>query len=239
MLEIIRSLLIGMFAIAVLLPVVRFAMRRLLSDSTGEKLTPEEQQYIQKKEWRLTFAYFFFACVLAVFSAGALAMLSSIIHASTGGWIHLLTPNFRAFFAPGLLLGLTLAVLPLRMVQRSLLGHDYEMYQSHLLQTEGRGSIKIYRLLFLTMVIISGVVVWFVMQWHIRIFENTLTVTNMLSEERSYSMSQISKIEYLGAEGEYLITFTDNSNINTTYLKPVQLEMIALLSEKSGKKVIR
>ncbi|MBJ6117652.1 hypothetical protein JAO76_05595 [Pontibacter sp. BT310] len=239
MLEIIRSLLIGMFAIAVLLPVVRFAMRRLLSGSTGEKLTLEEQQYIQKKEWRLTFAYFFFACVLAVFSAGALAMLSSIIHASTGGWIHLLTPNFRAFFAPGLLLGLTLAVLPLRMVQRSLLGHDYEMYQSHLLQTEGRGSIKIYRLLFLTMVIISGVVVWFVMQWHIRIFENTLTVTNMLSEERSYSMSQISKIEYLGAEGEYLITFNDNSNINTTYLKPVQLEMIALLSEKSGKKVIR
>jgi hypothetical protein len=239
MLEIIRSLLIGMFAIAVLLPVVRFAMRRLLSGSAGEKLTLEEQQYIQKKEWRLTFAYFFFACVLAVFSAGALAMLSSIIHASTGGWIHLLTPNFRAFFAPGLLLGLTLAVLPLRMVQRALLGHDYEMYQSHLLQTEGRGSIKIYRLLFLTMVIISGVVVWFVMQWHVRIFENTLTVTNMLSEERSYSMSQISKIEYLGAEGEYLITFNDNSNINTTYLKPVQLEMIALLSEKSGKKVIR
>ncbi|WP_162428118.1 hypothetical protein [Pontibacter pudoricolor] len=239
MLEIIRSLLIGMFAIAVLLPVVRFAMRRMLAGSTGEKLTPEEQQYIQKKEWKLTIAYFFFACVLAVFSAGALAMLSSIIHASTGGWIHLLTPNFRAFFAPGLLLGLTLAVLPLRMVQRSLLGHDYEMYQTHLLQTEGRGSIKIYRVLFLAMVIISGIVVWFVMQWHIRIFENTLTVTNILSEERSYSMLDIDKIEYLGKEGEYLITFKDKTNINTSYLKPVQLEMIALLSEKSGKRVIR
>ncbi|NDK54886.1 hypothetical protein [Pontibacter fetidus] len=239
MLEILRSLLISFFAIAVLLPVVRFAMRRLLTGTTGEKLTRDEQQYIQKKEWKLTIAYFFFACVLAVFSAGILAMFSSIIHASTGGWIHLLTPNFRAFFAPGLLLGLTLAVLPLRLVQRSLLGHDYELYQNYLLQSEGRGSIKLYRILFLVMLALSGIVIWYVMQWHVRIFENTLTVTNILSEERSYSMSQIDKIEYLGNEGEYLITFNDNSNINTTYLKPVQLEMIALLSEKSGKKVIR
>ena len=239
MLEIIRSLLIGMFAIAVLLPVVRFAMRRLLAGTPGAKLTPDEQQYMQKKEWKLTIAYFFFACVLAVASAGVLAMLSSIIHASSQGWLHLLTPNFRAFFAPGLLLGLTLAVLPLKLVQKSLLGHDHEMYQDYLLQTEGRGSIKIYRILFLVMVAISGVVVWFVMQWHIRIYENTLTVTNLLSQERNYSMSQITNIQYLGSEGEYLITFNDNTNLNTAYLKPIQLEMIALLSEKSGKRVIR
>lgn len=239
MLEIIRSLLIGMFAIAVLLPVIRFAMRRLLAGATGEKLTPNEQQYMQKKEWKLTIAYFFFTCVLAVFSAGVLAMLSSIIHASSQGWVHLLTPNFRAFFAPGLLLGLTLGVLPLKLAQKALLGHDYEMYQTHLLQTEGRGSTAIYRILFLAMIVISGVVVWFVMQWHIRVYENTLTVTNLFSQERSYSMSDINKIEYLGNEGEYLITFKDNTNINTAYLKPVQLEMIALLSEKSGKRVIR
>ena len=60
MLEIVRSLLIGLFAIVVLLPVIRFAMRRLLTGAAGEKLTPEEQRYMQKKEWRLTLAYFFF-----------------------------------------------------------------------------------------------------------------------------------------------------------------------------------
>ncbi|MEJ8757516.1 hypothetical protein WG947_10935 [Pontibacter sp. H259] len=240
MLEIIRSLLISFFAIAVLLPVIRFALRRLAIGQLPEQLlTPDELKYMQKKEWKLTIAYFFFACVLAVFSAGVLAMVSSIMHAASTGWIYLLTPNFRAFFAPGLLLGLTLAVLPLKLAQRSLLGHDYDMYQNHLLQTEGRGSMRIYRILFLVMVVISGVVVWFVMQWHIRIYENTLTVTNLFTQERSYSMLEIDTIEYLGDEGEYLITFKDKTNINTAYLKPVQLEMIALLSEKSGKRVIR
>ncbi len=214
-------------------------MRRMLAASKENALTPDEVKFMQKQEWKLTWAYFFFACVLAVFSAGVLAMVSSIIHASSNGWLHLLTPNFRALFAPGLLLGLTLAVLPLKLAQPTLISHDYALYKSYLRQTEGLHSIKIYRILFLVMLLLSGILVWFALQWHVTISAEQVKVTNLLSEERTYAMSEIDKIEYLGSEGEYLITFNDNTNINTTYLKPVQLEMIALLAEKSGKRVIR
>ena len=239
MLEIIRSLLISFFAVAVLLPVVRFAMRRMLIVHTENPLTQEETQYMQKQEWKLTLAYFFFACVLAVFSAGILAMVSSIIHASSQDSLHLLTPNFRAFFAPGLLLGLTLAMLPIRLVQQTLMSHDYDLYKNYLLQTEGSNSTTIYRILFLILLVLCGAVTWFALQWHVTINPEQIKVTNLVSEERTYSMSDINRIDYLGQEGEYLITFNDKTNINTAYLKPVQLEMIALLADKSGKRVIR
>src|SRR5690606_364095 len=113
MLEIIRSLLLSFFVIAVLLPVVRFALRRMLTP-VAPTLSAEEVAYIQKKEWRLLVAYFFFASVLSVFSAGILALFASIIHSSSEGFLYLLTPNLRAFFAPGLLIGLTLALIPLK-----------------------------------------------------------------------------------------------------------------------------
>lgn len=240
MLEILRSLLISFFAVAVLLPVVRFAMRRMAASTKGtEPLTTDEVQYMQKQEWKLTLIYFFFACVLSVFSAGILALLSSIIHSTETGFMYLLTPNFRALFSPGLLLGLTLAVFPLRLVQQSVMGHDYAMYKNYLQQTEGSGSIAIYRILFLVMVVFSAVMTWFALQWHVAITPEQVKVTNLLSEDRTYNMADIESIQYLGAEGEYLITFNDNTILNTTYLKPVQLEMIALLSAKSGQKVIR
>jgi hypothetical protein len=239
MLEILRSLLFSFFAVAVLLPVVRYAMRRLLVGGTDTPLTADELKYIQKKEWKLVLTYFFFATVISVFSAGILALLSSIIHSSSKDFLYLLTPNLRALFAPGLMIGLTLAVLPLRLVQETLMGHDYSLYKNYLLQTEGKRSISIYRILFLAMLLLSAILTWFALKWHVSIGEDQITVTNLLSEERTYTMAQINKIEYLGKEGEYIITFADNTNINTTYLKPVQLEMIAFLSEKSGKKVIR
>jgi len=240
MLEIVRSLLISFFAVAVLLPVIRFALRRMAVGHTSEQaLSPDELKYMQKQEWKLMWAYFFFACVLAVFSAGVLAMVASIMHASTNEFLHLLTPNFRAYFAPGLLLGLTLAILPLKLAQSALLNQDYAMYKTYLNQTEGQKSTAIYRLLLIVMLLISGVVVWFALQWHVSITENQVKVANLFSAERTYAMTEINKIEYLGKEGEYLVTFNDGTNINTAYLKPVQLEMIALLSEKSGKRVIR
>lgn len=239
MLEIIRSLLISFFAVAVLLPVIRFAMRRLSGATGADTLPAEEVQYLQKKEWKLTLAYFFFACVLSVFSAGVLALLSSIIHTDINNNLYLLTPNFRALFAPGLLLGLTLAILPLKLAQQALLAQDYSQYKAYLQQTEGKRSVRIYRVLFIVMLALSGILTWFALQWHVAISADTIKITNLLSEERSYTMLQINRIEYLGSEGEYLITFNDNSNINTTYLKPAQLEMIALLAEKSGKRVIR
>ncbi|HEY4650759.1 MAG TPA: hypothetical protein VIG72_05060 [Pontibacter sp.] len=239
MLEILRSLLLSFFAVAVLLPVVRFAMRRMSEGSPEDTLTPNELKYLQKQEWKLTWAYFFFACVLAVFSAGVLAMVSSIIHSASRDFLHLLTPNFSALFAPGLLLGLTLAVIPLRLAQSSFLGHDYALYKTYLQQAEGRNSMRLWRILFIVMLVLSGILISFAMRWHVAIGTDQIKVTNLLSEVRTYPMSAINKIEYLGGEGEYLITFNDNTNINTTYLKPVQLEMIALLSEKSGKKVVR
>ncbi|MBB6609604.1 hypothetical protein H7F15_01005 [Pontibacter sp. Tf4] len=238
MLEIFRNLLITFFAVALLLPVVRFAVRRLLTGRPQTALTSEEMAYMQKQEWKLIWAYFFFVCILAVFSAGALAMVSSIVHSGSHNFQHLLTPNFTALFAPGLLLGITLAIIPLRLAQPTLLHHDYPLYKNYLLQTEGERSIRIWRILFYVMLALSAAVVWLSLQWHVTITEDQVKV-NELFTDRTYAMTDIAKIEYLGKEGEYLITFNDNTNLNTTYLKPVQLEMIALLSEKSGKKVIR
>jgi hypothetical protein len=238
MLEIIKSLLIAFFAVAVLLPVVRYALRRLSPAQDAAALSADEVKYIQKQELKLTMAYFFFACVLTVFSAGGLALISSIVHASKEH-LFVMTPNFRALFAPGLLLGLTLAVLPLRLVQSALLGNDYELYKAHMRGVEGLNSTRIYNMLLILMLVISGVVVWYALRWHVTIDEQEMRITNLLLEQRSYSLKEIESIHYLGAEGEYMVSFTDNTNLNTTYLKPVQLEMIALLAEKSGKRVIR
>jgi hypothetical protein len=89
------------------------------------------------------------------------------------------------------------------------------------------------------MLVISSIIGWYALRWHVAIDENKLEITNLLLEQQTYQMQEIQSIHYLGAEGEYLITFNDNSNINTAYLKPVPLEMIALLAAESGKRVIR
>lgn len=238
MLDIIKSLLIAFFAVAVLLPVVRYALRRMSPAQDATPLPADELKYIQKQDLKLTVAYFFFAAVLSVFAAGILALVSSIIHSSTAH-LYVLTPNLRAFFAPGLLLGLTLAVVPLRLVQRALLHHDYDLYKSYTRQVEGEHSNRAYNILLLVMLVLSGIVTWYALRWHVTIGEDSVEVTNLLLEQRAYNMRDIQSIQYLGVEGEYLIAFTDQTNINTTYLKPVPLEMIALLSAESGKRVIR
>jgi len=238
MLDILRSLLLSFFVVAVLLPVVRFALRRMSPAHLQDPLSADEVKYIQKQEWKLTLIYFFFACIFSAFGAGMLALLSSMLHNSSDN-LHLLTPNFQALFAPGLLIGLTLALIPLRLVQQSVLGHDYAMYSRFVMQTEGKNSIKIYRILFSVLVLLSVIFAWYALRWHVTVDDEQITVTNLLAEERTYSMDQIQNIQYLGTQGQYLITFDDNNIINTTYLKPVQLEMIALLSERSGKRVQR
>jgi len=238
MLDIVRNLLLSFFAVAVLLPVVRYALRRMSPARLQTPLSADEVKYMQKREWKLTLLYYFFACVLSVFSAGILALLSSAVNSPSGN-MHLLTPNFQALFAPGLLIGLTLALIPLRLVQQSVLGHDYALYKSYILQTEGTGSIKGYRLIFTVLMVFSAIIVWYALRWHVTIDEKEITITNLLSEERAYTLQQIESIQYLGKEGQYIISFDDKTNINTTYLKPVQLEMIALLADGSGKRVQR
>lgn len=238
MIDILKSLLISFVAVAILLPVVRFALRKMSPAGRLEQLEPNESKYLQKKEWQLTLAYYFFACVLSVFFAGALAMLSSIMHMSSDQ-IYVLTPNFRALFAPGLLLGLTVALLPLRMSQRTLLSQDYDLYKHYLRHQEGHRSTRAYGVLFGIMLGLSLVAVWLVMRWHVNVNENEVQVVNMLNQERTYPHASIESIHYLGVEGEYLIQFDDNTNVNTAYLKPVPLEMIALLADRSGKRVIR
>jgi len=238
MLEILESLLLAFFVVAVLLPVVRYALRTLSPAPHVAAITTEEMKYMQKQELKLTVAYFFFACVLSVFSAGMLAMISSIIHASREH-MYVLTPNFTALFAPGLLLGLTLAVLPLRLVQSTLMGHDYDLYRTYIHRIEGQSSRKTYGILFLVMLLLSGIVVWYAMRWHVTIDENKVEITNLLREQRAYDMQQIQSIRYLGQEGEYLVSFQDQTHLNTAYLKPVPLEMIALLAQESGHQVIR
>ncbi|MHC2992240.1 hypothetical protein OB13_11815 [Pontibacter sp. HJ8] len=238
MLEILESLLISFAAVAILLPVIRFALRKMSPAGRLSNLSADEAKYMQKKEWKLTLAYYFFACVLSVFCAGALATLSSIVHMSSEH-MFVLTPNFRALIAPGLLLGLTLALLPLRLSQRTLLGHDYDMYRQYLQQQEGRNSTRYYGILFGVMLFLSAAAIWVAMRWHIVIDETQVHITNLLNEERTYDHKEIESLHYLGAEGEYLISFNDKTFLNTTYLKPVQLEMIAFLAESSGKRVIR
>ncbi|WP_230679953.1 hypothetical protein [Pontibacter sp. 172403-2] len=231
-------MLIGFFAIAVLLPVVRYALRRLSPARQLTVLDASELKYIQRQEWKLTVAYFFFAAVLSVFAAGVLAMLSSILYASGQRDIYVLTPNFQALFAPGLLLGLTLAVLPLRAAQSSLLGHDYNLYQTYMQQQEGHNSSRSYRILFLVMLVIAALGAWYAMRWHVTITKQEISVSSFLQQDHTYSMQDISSIQSLGREGAYLISFNDARIINTAYLKPVQPETIALLSQYSGKRVI-
>jgi hypothetical protein len=237
MLEIIKSLLLSFVAVAILLPVLRFALRRL-SPAHKTELTAEESRYLQKKDWQLTIGYFVFASVLSVFFSGVLSIVSSILHMSEAH-MYVMTPNFRAFFAPGLLLGLTFALLPLRLSQRTILSTDYDLYQQYLRQQEGDRSLRMYGILFGAMLGLSLVVLWFAMRWHITIDENQVQVTNFLNDERTYPHSAIERIEYLGAEGEYLVRFNDQTNLNTAYLKPVPIELIALLADRSGQRVVR
>ncbi|WP_347157629.1 hypothetical protein [Pontibacter chitinilyticus] len=239
MLEIIKSLLLSFFAIAVLLPVIRYAMRRLSPAQQPAVLDAEELKYIQRQELKLTLAYYVFAVVLSVFAAGMLALVASILHAYTlNGSSYVLTPNFRALFAPGLLIGLTLALLPLKVIQSTMLGHDYELYQTYIQHQEGQNSRRAYGILFVVMLVLSAVVGWFAMRWHVTVHEDSIRITNVLLQERTYAIKDISSIQSLGVEGEYVIRFNDQYNINTAYLKPVPPEMIALLSQESGKRVI-
>lgn len=238
MLDIAKSLLLSFFAIAVLLPVVRYALRRMAPSTAIITLDAEELKYLQKQEWKLTFSYFFFACILSVFSAGILSLASSIVNISRES-MYVLTPNFRAFFAPGLLLGLTLALIPLYLVQNTVLGQDYEMYKNYLSHIEGRNSYRYYGRLFIILLLLSAITAWFALRWHVSISDEKVQVTNLLNESRIYDTKDIASIRFLGTEGEYLISFDDNSSINTAYLKPVPLEMIALLSARSDKRVIR
>ncbi|PKV67248.1 hypothetical protein [Pontibacter ramchanderi] len=238
MIDILKSLLLSFIAVAILLPVLRFALRRLSPAGHQLPLSAEESRYMQKKEWQLTIAYFVFASVLSVFFSGALAMLSSILHMSPEH-LFVMTPNFRAFFAPGLLLGLTTALLPLRLSQSTFLSQDYDLYKQYLRQQEGLRSTRFYGILFGIMLVFSLVVLWFAMRWHVGVDENQVQVTNLLNQERTYPHRAIESIHYTGIEGEYLITFDDHTVLNTSYLKPVSLDMIALMSDRSGKRVIR
>lgn len=238
MIEILKSLLISFAAVAILLPVVRYALRKMSPAGKLQNLSADEAKYLQKKEWHLTIAYYIFACILSVFCAGALAMLSSILHMSSK-YMYVLTPNFRALFAPGLLLGLTLALLPLRLSQRTLLGSDYNLYKQYLQNQEGIRSTRTYSILFGVMLGLSLVAIWFAMRWHINVDENQVQIVNLLNQERTYPHNAIESIHYMGEEGAYLVNFNDQTSLNTTYLKPVPLEMIALLAEQSGKRVIR
>lgn len=237
MIEFVKSLLLSFVAVAVLLPVLRYALRRL-SPGRLTALTADESRYFQKKEWQLTVAYFVYASVLSVFFAGALAMLSSILHMSREH-MHVMTPNFRAFFAPGLLLGLTFALLPLRLSQRTVLTHDYDLYRQYLQQQEGARSLRLYGVLFGVMVVLSGAMLWFALRWHVTVDENQVQITNLLGQQRTYPHTSIERIEHLGAEGEYLILFDDQTNLNTAFLKPVPLDLIALLADRSGRRVVR
>ena len=99
--------------------------------------------------------------------------------------------------------------------------------------------MKKYRIIFILMLTLSGVIAWYSLRWHIILDDDQIEVTTLLNEKRTYTYEQIQSIHYLGAEGEYLVTLDDNTTINTAYLKPVQLEMIALLAERSGHRVIR
>ncbi|MEJ8802621.1 hypothetical protein [Pontibacter sp. H249] len=238
MLEILKILLVAFFSVAVLLPVVRYMLRTISPAKHAAPITADELKYIQKQDVKLTIAYFFFACVLAVFFAGVLALISSIIHTQKGQ-LFLLTPNFNAMFAPGLLLGMVFALLPLRIIQHTLLGHDAELYKTYIQRTEGERSTKKYSVIFVLLLVIAGAVAWFSLRWYVVIDENGLEVNNLLGEKRAYAHQQIQSIHYLGTEGQYLVTFDDQTNLNTSYLKPVQLEIIALLAEKSGHRVIR
>ncbi|WP_299989987.1 hypothetical protein [uncultured Pontibacter sp.] len=238
MIDILKSLLLSFIAVAILLPVLRYALRRLSPAGQQAQLSADESRYLQKKEWQLTLAYFVFASVLSVFFSGALAMLSSILHLSSEQ-MFVMTPNFKAFFAPGLLLGLTVALLPLRLSQSTLLNQDYDLYKQYLRQQEGLRSIRLYSILFGVMLGFSLVVLWFAMRWHVNVDENQVQVTNLLNQERTYPHAAIESIRYLGTEGEYLITFEDQTVLNTAYLKPVSLDMIALMADRSGKRVIR
>ena len=185
------------------------------------------------------FFYYLFSFVLAVFFAGALSLVFSIINMPSEDYLYLLTPNFHALFAPGLLLGLILAFLPLRLVQKTLLGEEYKLYQDYLQDQEGHKSLRTYTLLLALLLLIAGVVAFFSLRWHVTFTKNQMAVTNLLLEKRIYDMRDIQSIHYLGAEGEYLITLNDQTMVNTSYLKPVNLELIALLSQQSGKTVIR
>lgn len=238
MLEILRTLLIGFFVIAVLLPVVRFALRRMSPVRQPPFLDADELRYIQKQEWKLTIAYFVFAAVLSVLSTGILALVSSILHASGQSDVYVLTPNFRALIAPGMLLGLTLALLPLRIIQGALLGHDRDLYKRYMQHMEGHNSRRAYTVLFLVMLVISALLGWYAMHWHVTITSQEISITNFLEEEHTYTMQDISSIQSLGKEGEYLIRFDDAHIINTAYLKSVKPETIALLSQLSGKHVM-
>ncbi|QCR23972.1 hypothetical protein [Pontibacter sp. SGAir0037] len=239
MLDIAKSLLLSFFVVAVLLPVIRFALRRMSPARTSTAFTEEQLSYFQRQEWKLTFAYYFFTCILAVFSAGALSLVSSMVNITREA-MHILTPNFSALFAPGLLLGLTMALIPLRLIQGTILAQDYDLYKSYLVHQEGHGSVKFYRVLLLALLLLSAVAAWFSLRWHVYVTDEQVQVTNLLNETRVYNLEHdVTSIHYLGAEGEYLISFNDNTAINTTYLKPVQLEMIALISQQSGKRVIR
>ncbi|MBX0333667.1 hypothetical protein K3G39_10500 [Pontibacter sp. HSC-14F20] len=238
MIDILKSLLLSFVAVAIMLPVLRYALRQLSPAGQQAPLSEGEARYMQKKEWQLTIAYFVFATVLSVFFSGALAMLSSILHMSSEQ-MFVMTPNFKAFFAPGLLLGLTLALLPLRLSQSTLLNQDYDMYKQYLHQQEGLHSTRLYSILFGIMLAFSLVVLWFAMRWHVNVDENQVQVTNLLNQERTYPHSAIESIHYMGVEGEYFITFEDQTTLNTSYLKPISLDMIALMSDRSGKRVIR
>ncbi|WP_114777692.1 hypothetical protein [Botryobacter ruber] len=238
MFDILKSLLISFVVVAVLLPVVRYALRRMSPAGNVPALSPDEVAYAQKQDRKLTFFYYIFACILAVICTGGLALLSSIIHMSREH-LYVLTPNFRAMFAPGLLLGLTLATLPLRAAQKSLLGQEYDLYKTYMRQQEGANSVRAYYVLLVIMLVLSCVAAWFALRWHVVVSAKELTITNLLQQESTYRLEAIKEIRYLGKEGEYLISFTDQTSINTAYLKPVNLEMIALLAERSGTRVIR
>ncbi|MFT2009710.1 hypothetical protein ACMA1I_13605 [Pontibacter sp. 13R65] len=239
MLDILRSLLISLLTVTVLLPVVRYALRRISPGRRAAAMPADEYKYIQKQERKLMFFYYFFSCVLAVFCAGGLSLASSIVNMPSGDSLYLLTPNFQAMFAPGLLLGLILAFVPLRLVQKTLLGQEYDMYQTYLQQQEGQNSFKTYVLLLALLLGIAGVVTFFSLRWNLAIASDKLVLTNLLHEERTYNMTDIVSIRHLGKEGEYLIVLNDQTNINTAYLKPVNLDIIALLSQKSGRTVLR
>ncbi|RAU84277.1 hypothetical protein [Pontibacter arcticus] len=238
MLEILKSLLLSFFVIAVLLPVVRFVTRKVTSGVSNESITESEVKYMQRQEWKLMLLYFFFTSAIAVFSAGVLSLLASGLHNSQDH-LYLLTPNFRAMFMPGLLIGLILAILPLWWTRNTVLGEDAELYQAYLQQQEGLRSKRTYTFILLFLLVIAGAITWYATRWHITINKQQMTITDYTLKQKTLQHSNISSIQFLGKEGEYIITFTDGTILNTSYLKPVQFETIALLAQQSGKRVMR
>ncbi|MDX5347389.1 MAG: hypothetical protein LPK19_09085 [Hymenobacteraceae bacterium] len=231
--QIIKSILISFLIIFLLFPVLRFMLVRIIPIQRRRfHLTTDEMEEFRKLEWILILLHAVFATILAVVITSILTVSTSMKYYAPEKYLYILTPSFLVFLIPGIMLGLSLGVVPLLLLQRTVLQERYLLFNEYIDQAYGFDIRKFYYTVLTVTVFISSFLIYTNMRRYVLFGDTKIVVKEYLQKEKEYTYADVRELRQ--KSDDYYIELNDGNTISTKYLQPQSFEMIAYLAQKTG-----